>query len=166
MAAPELRSVQAGDLTLAYRELGEGPSVLLLRLRALMLRAFHPGLALGKALQVEQLAAHHEQVEPGQRRRSQQTPDPTVAVPAKKLDEQAAAASFGGQGHVRDGPLPEDPLEALGEEGDVAVALEIDQLEHRHEPLPQLELIEALGQGLGAATAEVVKPVVAVRRYA
>lgn len=30
MAAPELRSVQAGDLTLAYRELGAGPPVLLL----------------------------------------------------------------------------------------------------------------------------------------
>jgi pimeloyl-ACP methyl ester carboxylesterase len=30
MAASELRSVRAGDLTLAYRELGEGPPVLLL----------------------------------------------------------------------------------------------------------------------------------------
>jgi haloalkane dehalogenase len=30
MAAPELRSVRAGDLTLAYRELGAGPPVLLL----------------------------------------------------------------------------------------------------------------------------------------
>ena len=30
MTAPEVRSVPAGDLTLAYRELGEGPPVLLL----------------------------------------------------------------------------------------------------------------------------------------
>jgi hypothetical protein len=42
--------------------------------------------------------------------------------------------------------------------------LELDQLEHGHEPLARFEPVEALHQFLGAGTAEVVEQVVAVGR--
>ena len=58
--------------------------------------------------------------------------------------------------------MPEDPSATHRTKSDVGVALEVDELEHAHEPLPTVETVQARREPTGAPPAEVVDPVVAV----
>jgi hypothetical protein len=95
-----------------------------------------------------------------QRRLQEYPADRPVRVAADELDDEPAALLARGHHGVGDAPLAECPPEPPREERQMLIALELHQLEHRHECLAEFEPLEARGQRLRAAPGEVAESII------
>ena len=106
------------------------------------------GVSLGQGLQREQLLPHHDQVSGGQDPTNDRT-EGTCRRFERELCHQPNVIGINRPHEIRPGDTTEE--NGAGIERDETAFLERNQAEDAHEPLPDLEAVEAIDEPPGAA---------------